>query len=131
MLHDRLPAATGEMVGQLRKWFSEAEDAYYCQPCCHSPGSVRGWRDRQSPNVKLRDMNVQVSATDGREIEVVAAGLPIHHGAQLAVHITHRSAVISVAAPRATAATVNGATLSQGRRDKEAKYAELVASERC
>ena len=28
-------------------------------------------------NVKLRDMNVQVSATDEREIEVVEAGLPI------------------------------------------------------
>ena len=39
-------------------------------------------------NVKLRDMNVQVSATNEREIEVVAAGLPIHHGAQLAVDIT-------------------------------------------
>ena len=74
---------------------------------------------------------MQVSATDEREIEVVAAGLPIHHGAQLAVDITVRSAVTSVGAPRATAATVNGAALLQARRDKEAKYAELVASERC
>ena len=71
----------------------------------------------------VRDM--KVSARD------VAAGLPIHHGAQLAVDITLRSAVTSVGAPRATAATVNGAALSQARRDKEAKYAELVASERC
>ena len=82
-------------------------------------------------NVKLRDMNVQVSATDEREIEVVAAGLPIHHGAQLVVDITLHSAVTSVGAPRATVATVNGAALSQARRDKEAKYAELVTSERC
>ena len=81
--------------------------------------------------VKLRDMNVQVSATDEREIEVVAAGIPIHHGAQLAVDITLKSAVTSVGAPRATAATVNGAALLQARRDKEAKYAELVTSERC
>ena len=33
--------------------------------------------------------------------------------------------------PRSTAATVNGAALPQARRDKEAKCAELVASERC
>ena len=66
-------------------------------------------------HVKLRDMNVQVSAMDERGIEVVAAGLPIHHGAQGA---------------RTTAATVNGAALSQARRDKEAKYPELVATER-
>ena len=51
-------------------------------------------------NIKLRDTNVQVSATDEREIGQ-------------------------------TAATVNGAALSQARRDKEAKYSELVASERC
>ena len=76
-------------------------------------------------NVKLRDMNVQVPATDEREIEVVAAGLSIHHGAQLAVDITLRSAVTSVGALRTTAATVNGAA------DKEAKYAELVRNERC
>ena len=76
-------------------------------------------------------MSVQVSATDERVIEVVAAVLPIHHGAQLAVDITLRSAVTSVGAPRTTAATVNGAALSQARRDKEAKNAELVASERC
>ena len=82
-------------------------------------------------NVKPRDMNVQVSATDEREIEVVAAGLPIHHGAQLAVdtHTPERSHFGR--STSTTAATVNGAALSQARRDKEAKYAELVASERC
>ena len=50
---------------------------------------------------------------------------------QLAVDITLRSAVTSVGAPRTTAATVNGAALTQARRDKEAKYAELVRNERC
>ena len=38
-------------------------------------------------NVKLRDMNVHVDPSDEREVEVFA-GLPIHHGAQLAVDIT-------------------------------------------
>ena len=76
-------------------------------------------------------MNVQVPATDEREIEVVAAGLSIHHGAQLAVDITFRSAVTSVGALRTTAATVNGAALTQVRLDKEAKNAGLVRNERC
>ena len=46
-------------------------------------------------NVRLRDMNVAVSATDTRSIEVLATGLPLHHGAQLAVDITLRSALTS------------------------------------
>ena len=46
-------------------------------------------------NVRLRDMNVAVSATDMRSIEVLAIGLPLHHGAQLAVDITLRSALTS------------------------------------
>ena len=82
-------------------------------------------------NVKLRDMNVHVAATDEREVEVVAAGLPIHHGAQLAADITLRSATSSCGAPRPNAAVVNGAVLTQARRDKEVKYSELVPAERC
>ena len=34
-------------------------------------------------HAKLRDMNVAVSAQDERAVEVLASGLPIHHGAQL------------------------------------------------
>ena len=44
-------------------------------------------------NVKLRDMNVTVPAHDEREVEVLASGLPLHHGAQLVVDVTLRSAV--------------------------------------
>ena len=36
-------------------------------------------------NVKLRDMNITTPATDEREVEVVASGLPLQHGAQLAI----------------------------------------------
>ena len=43
-------------------------------------------------NVKLRDMNTTLPENDAREIEVLASGLPMHHGAQLAVDITLRSA---------------------------------------
>ena len=60
-------------------------------------------------NVKLRDMNTTVPVHDAREIEVLASGLPMHHGAQLAVDITLRSAVNASGGACANAATVNGA----------------------
>ena len=56
-------------------------------------------------NAKLRDMSVSVHATDERSIEVLASGLAMNHGAQLAVDITLRSAV--------TAQTVDGAVLTK------------------
>ena len=39
-------------------------------------------------NVLLRDMNITVSARDERKVEVLASGLPLNHGAQLAVDVT-------------------------------------------
>ena len=42
-------------------------------------------------NAKLRDMNVVVSASDERPIEVVASGLPFHDGAEFAIDVTLRS----------------------------------------
>ena len=76
-------------------------------------------------NTKLRDMNVVVHADDERAIEVLAAGLPIRHGAQLAVDITLRSALT------ASPSKVNGAVLKKARRDKKAKYVELLHGDRC
>ena len=76
-------------------------------------------------NVRLRDMNVVVSATDMRSIEVWAIGLPLHHGAQLAVDITLRSALTSASHACPSAATIDGAVLVKARADKERKYAEL------
>ena len=71
-----------------------------------------------------RDMNVTVSANDERAIEVLASGLPLFQGAQLAVDITIRSVLT------ATSHT-DGAALLQARRDKERKYAELLADDCC
>ena len=78
-------------------------------------------------NVMLRDMNITVSARDERKVEVLASGLPLNHGAQLAVDVTLRSALKACGAPATNAAQVAGFT--QARRDKELKYHELV--ERC
>ena len=72
-------------------------------------------------NVKLRDMNVTVPATDEREVEEVASGLLLQHGAQLA----------SFGTACTNAVGANGAVLEKARRDEEAKYAELVNGARC
>ena len=83
-------------------------------------------------NVKLRDMSVTVSAHDEREVEVLASGLLLHHGAQLAVDVTLRSAV--TAAGRALSERCESGTArlqDAARRDKELKYSELVDGQRC
>ena len=79
----------------------------------------------------LRDMNVDVVASDGRRIEVLAQDLPCCGGAQLAVDITLRCVLTRTGEPHRNAADVDGAVLVNARRDKEAKYPELVASRRC
>ena len=72
-------------------------------------------------NVKLRDMDIAVSAQDERAIEVLALGLPLHHGAQLAVEVTLHTP---------NAAAEDGAMCSRARADKERKYAELLTGDR-
>ena len=42
--------------------------------------------------VKLKDMNVAVPMDDGRAMKVLASGLPMQHGAHLAIDTTERSA---------------------------------------
>ena len=82
-------------------------------------------------NVKLRDMNVTVPASGGREVEMVAAGLPLQHGVQLAIDVTLHSTLTSYGTACTNAAGANGAVLEKARRDKEAKNAELVHGSRC
>ena len=81
--------------------------------------------------MKLRDMNITVSATDERAIEVLAMGLPLHQGAQLAIDITLRSALTTTGEPCPGGATTNGAALQAARQKKEAKYRELLEGHRC
>ena len=76
-------------------------------------------------NTKLRDMNVCVPANDQRAIEVLASGLPLHYGAQLAVPLP-RAGVRGRIHPIRTVAI-----LTVARNDKERKYHELLASDRC
>ena len=82
-------------------------------------------------NAMLRDMNIAVAATDHRAIEVLASGLPLHHGVQLAVDITIRCAHTAESRACPNAATTNGAVLQAARAQKATKYAELLHGDRC
>ena len=57
--------------------------------------------------------------------------LPLFHGAQLVVDITLRSALTSNGEPRPGSARVDGPVCETARADKETKYAELWAGDRC
>ena len=62
---------------------------------------------------------------------MVALGLPLQKGAQLAVDVTLRSVLSSTGEPKARAAEVGGAVAEAARKDKEAAYPELVLAKRC
>ena len=76
-------------------------------------------------NAKLREMNVDVAASDERAVEVLASGLPLYHEAQLAVDITSQPLSAS-GLPRFNAGVVDGAVCGRAREDKERKYGELL-----
>ena len=82
-------------------------------------------------NAKLRDMNIDILATDERAIEVLVSGLHMNHGAQFAVYITLRIAVTVCGRPCPNAASEDGAVLARAQVDKERKYAELLVDDRC
>ncbi len=87
---------------------------------------------RVAENMMLRDMNLnRISQRDARQIEVVANGLPLYGGAQLAVDATLVSPVRRDGTAQPNAATEDGAQLTQARGRKERKYRELLASRRC
>ena len=55
-------------------------------------------------NVRLRDLNILVPATDERRIEVVSSGLLAFGGAQLAVDVSVRSPLTAEGWPKPSAA---------------------------
>ena len=81
-------------------------------------------------SVKVRDMNISVSAMNKRAIEVLAMGLPLHQGAQLAIDITLSSASTTTGETCPGGATTNGAALQSARQEKQAKYRELLEGHR-
>ena len=86
---------------------------------------------RVQTNVYLRDMNLHVMADDDRRIEVVASGLPLFGGQQLAVDVTMYGALTADGRPRPRATWQDGAALRDARRDKERRYPEFLRGARC
>ena len=67
------------------------------------------------------------NALDGRRLEVVAGGLPLHGGAQLAIDTTMVSPLHADGTAHKLAATIDGAVCVDARRRKERTYPELLA----
>ena len=83
-------------------------------------------RGRVRRNAFVRDLNLDaVPPTDGRRIEVVVDGLPMFHGAQLAVDTTLVSALKRNGQARPRAAAEDGAACKAARRTKDRTYPEL------
>ena len=90
---------------------------------------------RVATNVLLRDMNIDVPLADSRRIEVLANGLPLWQGAQVAVDTTFVNPVLWDGSGCAGADRVPGkAAVDAGRRwrrKRQTTYPELLAARRC
>ena len=72
-----------------------------------------------STHTLVRDLNIARVPSDGRRIEVIANGLPLWGGAQLAIDTTLVSALRSAAGPRRYQGRAEGAALRLAWRTKE------------
>ena len=79
-----------------------------------------------STNVLVRDLNTGATRHDERRIEVIANGLPLWNGSQLAVDTTLVSPLASTGQPRRHQGQRQGAALRLARRAKERTYPELL-----
>ena len=87
---------------------------------------------RVATNVLVSDLNVsRTNRLDNRRIEVIAHGLPLHNGAQLAVDTTMVSPLTSSGEPRPQGRQPGSPALRAARQAKERTYPELVGGTRC
>ena len=77
-------------------------------------------------HVLVRDLNLQAHRHDERRIEVIANGLPLWGGSQLAVDTTLVSPLTSAGVPRRRRGSTAGAALAEARRAKERTYPEFA-----
>ena len=83
---------------------------------------------RVQTNVFSRDLNVAVSPTDTRKIEVIVNGRPLFGGTQLAVDTTLVSTSRGDGHPRGRRA---GQAIREAERAKPSRYPELDGNGRC
>ena len=87
---------------------------------------------RVQTNVFLRELNIEgVRSQDGRRIEVVANGLPVYHGAQVAIDATIVSPIRGDGRPVDGDGQSEGAALRKARQRKCRTYRVLIRSRRC
>ena len=87
---------------------------------------------RVTTHTRLADLNVQhVHHIDDRRIEVIANGLALWGGAQLAVDTTLVSPLTRAGEPRRRAGRFAAAALHDARKAKERAYPELLRNSRC
>ena len=87
---------------------------------------------RVAENQLLRDLNLGgVDPHDGRRLEVIANGLPLWGGAQLAIDATLVSPVRADGSAQPGAADEDGVQLAVARARKERAYPELLEARRC
>ena len=84
---------------------------------------------RVSTNLFVRDWDLPIANHDARRLEVVADGLPLFGGAQLAIDTTLVSSVQADGRPRPQCARVDEAALSEARRRKQRTYPELSGTQ--
>ena len=111
--HHRAACSRVRVLGrEVFRWSSDA------QVCREAGGRV-------ATNVLIRDLDLgEFNAFDSRRVEVIADGLTLWQGAQLAIDTTLPLRGDGSARPRA--ADHNGAALEAARRRKEAIYPELA-----
>ena len=87
---------------------------------------------RVTTNTLLTNLNIEHSTRpDDRRIEVIAKGLTLWGGTQLAIDTTLVSPLTRDGQPRRRAGRFTGAALQDARRRKERTYPELIGSRRC
>ena len=83
-------------------------------------------------NTRLMELNIgNIQRQDDRRIEVIANGLPLWGGVQLAIDTTLVSPLIRAGEPRSRAGRYAGAAVQDARRAKERTYPELLQTRRC
>ena len=85
---------------------------------------------RVVPQQLMRDMDLAVRADDGRQLDLVAYGLPLFGGVPVCGDATLVSPLDSRGQPKYGAEHTDGASLAVARRRKERRYPELVAGDR-
>ena len=88
---------------------------------------------RVTVNMTVRDMDLHLpNARDARRLEIVADGLQLFGGVQLAVDTTLVSPLHGDGSPHQGAANIDGAVLAIARHKKETTYPELTGPDaRC